>query len=128
MHRRLLAFRFVARALVLVLLTAVAAQADEIKIMTSGALAAALRELTPVFERASAKYGDVTFGKIDTEAEQELAGMVGIQAIPTLMLFRDGVLLFRESGALPPAALEQLVTQAKTLDMAKVKAEIKQVR
>lgn len=78
----------------------------------------------PVFEKASDKYGDVTFGKIDTEAQQELAGAANIQAIPTLMMFRDGVLLFRESGALPPAALDQLVTQAKGLDMAKVKAEI----
>jgi thioredoxin 1 len=82
------------------------------------------RAFAPVFERASTKYGDVTFGKIDTEAEQELAGMVGIQAIPTLMLFRDGVLLFRESGALPEKALDELVNQAKALDMDKVRAEI----
>jgi thioredoxin 1 len=78
----------------------------------------------PVFEKASGKYGDVVFGKIDTEAQQELASAAGIQAIPTLMLFRDGVLLFRESGALPAAALDQLVTQAQGLDMDKVKAEI----
>jgi thioredoxin 1 len=78
----------------------------------------------PVFEAASEKYGDVTFGKIDTEAQQELAGMANIQAIPTLMLFRDGVLLFRESGALPAAALDQLVSKAKELDMEKVKQEI----
>ena len=82
------------------------------------------RAFAPVFEKASDTHGDVVFGKIDTEAQQELAGAAGIQAIPTLMLFRDGVLLFRESGALPPAALEQLVTQAKALDMAKVKEEI----
>lgn len=78
----------------------------------------------PVFEKASEKHADVTFGKIDTEAEQELAGAIQIQAIPTLMLFRDGVLLFRESGALPPAALEELVAKAKELDMDKVRAEI----
>jgi thioredoxin 1 len=78
----------------------------------------------PVFEKASAAHTDVTFGKIDTEAQQELAGAAGIQAIPTLMLFRDGVLLFRESGALPPAALEELLGQAKKLDMDKVKQEI----
>jgi len=82
------------------------------------------RAFAPVFEKASETHGDVTFGKIDTEAEQELAGAANIQAIPTLMLFRDGVLLFRESGALPPAALEELVTQAKALDMDKVRAEI----
>ena len=83
------------------------------------------RAFAPVFEKASEAHTDVTFGKIDTEAQQELAGAAQIQAIPTLMLFRDGVLLFRESGALPPAALEELVTQAKALDMDKVREEIK---
>ena len=82
------------------------------------------RAFGPVFEKASDQHTDVVFGKIDTEAQQELAGAAGIQAIPTLMLFRDGVLLFRESGALPPAALEQIITQARSLDMEKVKAEI----
>lgn len=82
------------------------------------------RMFAPVFEAASDKHTDVTFGKIDTEAQQELAGAAGIQAIPTLMLFRDGVLLFRESGALPANALDQLVEKAKGLDMEKVKAEI----
>ena len=75
----------------------------------------------PVFEAAAGRHADVTFGKIDTEAEQELAQAVGIQAIPTLMLFRDGVLLFRESGALPAAALDQIIDQAKKLDMEEVK-------
>lgn len=83
------------------------------------------RAFAPVFEKASETHKDVVFGKIDTEAQQELAGAAQIQAIPTLMLFRDGVLLFRESGALPPAALEELVTQARTLDMEKVRDEIK---
>ncbi len=82
------------------------------------------RAFAPVFEKASEAHTDVVFGKIDTEDQQELAGAAGIQAIPTLMLFRDGVLLFRESGALPPAALEELVSQAKQLDMDKVRAEI----
>jgi thioredoxin 1 len=82
------------------------------------------RAFAPVFEKASVTHGDVTFGKIDTEAQQELAGAVGIQAIPTLMLFRDGVLLFRESGALPGQALDELVKQAKSLDMEKVRKEI----
>ena len=84
------------------------------------------RAFAPVFEKASDTHGDVVFGKIDTEAEQELAGAAGIQAIPTLMLFRDGILLFRESGALPPAALEELVSQAKKLDMEKVRKEIEE--
>ena len=82
------------------------------------------RAFAPVFEKASEKHQDVTFGKIDTEAQQELAGAADIQAIPTLMVFRDGVLLFREAGALPAAALEELVTQAKGLDMEQVRAEI----
>src|SRR5512144_1132555 len=82
------------------------------------------RSFAPVFEKASEVHTDVVFGKIDTEAQQELAGAANIQAIPTLMLFRDGVLLFREAGALPPAALEELVSQARALDMEKVKAEI----
>lgn len=82
------------------------------------------RAFAPVFEKASETHKDVVFGKVDTEAQQELAGAANIQAIPTLMLFRDGVLLFREAGALPPAALEELVTQARALDMEKVRAEI----
>jgi thioredoxin 1 len=82
------------------------------------------RAFAPVFEKASETHQDVTFGKIDTEAQQELAGAANIQAIPTLMVFRDGVLLFREAGALPAAALEELVTQAKGLDMEEVRAEM----
>jgi thioredoxin 1 len=82
------------------------------------------RAFAPVFEKASNTHADVVFGKIDTEAQQELAGAADIQAIPTLMLFRDGVLLFREAGALPPAALEELVIKAKALDMNEVRAKI----
>lgn len=82
------------------------------------------RAFAPIFEKASETYTDVTFGKINTEAQQELAGAADIQAIPTLMLFRDGVLLFREAGALRAPQLEELVKQAKSLDMAKVKEEI----
>lgn len=82
------------------------------------------RMFAPIFEAASAKHADVVFGKIDTEAQEELAAAAVIQAIPTLMLFRDGVLLFRESGALPAAALDQLVEKARELDMEQVKKEI----
>jgi thioredoxin 1 len=82
------------------------------------------KAFAPVFESASTKHGDVTFGKIDTEAQQELAEAAGISAIPTLMLFRDGVLLFRESGALPAAALEQVIDKAMGLDMEEVRKEI----
>src|SRR3954465_3966957 len=82
------------------------------------------RAFAPVFERASETHQDITFGKIDTDAQQEPAGAFEITAIPTLMLFRDGVPLFRHSGTLPPAAMEQLVSQARALDMDKVRAEI----
>ncbi|HEY0191938.1 MAG TPA: thioredoxin [Kofleriaceae bacterium] len=82
------------------------------------------RAFAPVFEKASEQHGDVTFGKIDTEAQQELAGGLDISAIPTLMLFRDGILLYREAGALPPAKLEALLAQAKGLDMEKVREEV----
>lgn len=82
------------------------------------------RQFSPVFEAASEIHTDVVYGKIDTEAQRELAGALQIQSIPTLMLFRDGVLLFRESGALPPRALEELVQQAKALDMEKVREQM----
>lgn len=78
----------------------------------------------PIFESASQRHADVTFGKIDTENNQELAAAVGIQSIPTIMLFRDGVLLFRESGALPAGALDQLVGRARELDMEQVRRDI----
>jgi thioredoxin 1 len=82
------------------------------------------RMFAPVFEKASEQHADVVFGKVDTEAQQELAEAAGISAIPTLMLFRDGVLLFREAGALPAAALEQVIAKAKSLDMEQVRKEI----
>ena len=82
------------------------------------------RQFAPVFQKASETHADVVFGKVDTEAQQELAGAADIQAIPTLMLFRDGVMLFRHAGTLPPAALEDLLKQAKSVDMEKVKAEM----
>lgn len=82
------------------------------------------RAFAPVFESSSEKHPDATFAKVDTEAEQELAGALGIQSIPTLMIFRDGVLLFRQPGALPEAALEDLIGQAEALDMEQVRAEL----
>lgn len=80
----------------------------------------------PTFEAASEKHPQVVFGKVDTEAQQSLASAAGIQSIPTLMIFRDGILLFSQPGALPPAALEDLVSQVKAIDMAQVHAEIAQ--
>ncbi|MFN8146751.1 MAG: thioredoxin [Candidatus Nanopelagicales bacterium] len=84
------------------------------------------RSFAPVFEAASEKHPDITFGKVDTEAEQELAGAAQITAIPTLMAFRDGVLVYREAGALPAKALEQLITAVRELDMDEVKAKVAQ--
>ncbi len=82
------------------------------------------RMFGPIFESASENHPDVVFGKVDTEAEQELAGMANITSIPTLMIFRDGVLLYSQPGALPGEALEDLIAQASALDMAEVKAEM----
>lgn len=78
----------------------------------------------PTFEKVSEKHPDITFGKIDTEAQQELAGAFEIRSIPTLMVFRDRVLLFAQAGALPENALEELIKQVRALDMQKVMAEI----
>jgi thioredoxin 1 len=86
------------------------------------------RAFAPTFEAASDKYPDVVFAKVDTEAEQELAGAFNIRSIPTLMVFREKVILFSEAGALPPPALEQVITQAKGLDMAVVHKEIAEQR
>ena len=78
----------------------------------------------PVFEKASESHSDVVFAKVNTDEQQELAGSFGIRSIPTLMVFRDKVILFQQAGALPGNALEQVISQAKALDMAKVHAEI----
>jgi thioredoxin 1 len=82
------------------------------------------RRFAPTFEEASDRHADVTFGKIDTEAQKQLAAELQIMNIPTLMVFRDGVLLYREAGALPPGDLEQLVQQVKKLDMDQVRTEM----
>ncbi len=81
------------------------------------------RAFAPVFDKAAAKHPDIVFGKVDTEAEQALAAQADIRSIPTLMAFRDGVLLYSQAGALPEAALEDLIGQVRTVDMAAVKAE-----
>jgi thioredoxin 1 len=78
----------------------------------------------PIYDAASEQHSDVTFGKVDTEAEQQLAGAAGITSIPTLMAFRDGVLVFSQAGALPGPALEQVITAVKELDMDKVREQI----
>lgn len=82
------------------------------------------RSFAPVFEKASEAHPDLVFAKVDTEAEQALAGGLRIQSIPTLMIFRDGILLFNQAGALPAPALEDLISQVRALDMDQVRAEI----
>lgn len=82
------------------------------------------RMFAPVYEKASEEHPDIVFGKVDTEAEQALAGQAGISSIPTLMIFRDGVLLFAQPGAIPGNALDDLITQARNLDMDEVRAEL----
>lgn len=82
------------------------------------------RAFAPHFEAASNLHPEVVFGKVDTEAQGELAGAFGIRSIPTIMAFRDGIMLFNQAGALPPAALAQLIEQIQGLDMDEVRAEI----
>ena len=78
----------------------------------------------PVYEKAAEGHPDVVFAKVNTDEQQELAGAFGIRSIPTLMVFREKVILFQQAGALPGQALEQVITQAKAVDMAKVLAEV----
>ena len=82
------------------------------------------RQFAPVYDSASELHPDVTFGKVDTEAEQALASAANIRSIPTLMAFRDGILVFAQPGALPGPALEQVITAVKGLDMDEVKAKV----
>jgi thioredoxin 1 len=82
------------------------------------------RAFAPTFETASEKHTDIVFAKVDTEEQQELAGALDIRAIPTLMVFRDQILLYREPGALPPPVLEDLISQVKALDMDEVRRQI----
>jgi thioredoxin 1 len=80
----------------------------------------------PIFEASSEQNPDIVHGKLDTEAERGLASALEVQAIPTLMVFRDGIGLFRQSGALPAPALADVISQARALDMDAVRAEIAQ--
>ena len=78
------------------------------------------RQFAPVFEQAAEAHADIVFAKVDTEAQQELAGAFGIMSIPTLMIFREKVVVFAQPGALPEAALEDLIGQVRALDMDEV--------
>ena len=82
------------------------------------------RAFAPTFEAAAQKHDDIVFAKVDTEANRELAGGAGIMSIPTLMVFRDSILVFSQPGALPAAALEDLIAQVRALDMDAVRASL----
>jgi thioredoxin len=82
------------------------------------------RAFAPVFDKASTEHGDIVFAKIDTEAEPELSSAAQITSIPTLMVFRDGMLVYSEPGALPPAALSQLIGAVRELDMDEVRTKV----
>ena len=82
------------------------------------------KQFGPVFTEISEKHPDIVFAKINTEVEQEIAGMMNIRSIPTLMIMRDQVVLYSEAGALPAAALEEVIEKAKSLDMAEVHKQI----
>jgi thioredoxin 1 len=84
------------------------------------------RAFAPIFEAVAARHPDVVFGKVDTEAEAELAGAFDIRSIPTLMAFRDGVLVFSQPGMLPASALEQLLTKVRALDMVALLASVEE--
>lgn len=82
------------------------------------------KQFAPIYDSVSEQHTDITFAKVDTEAEQTLAGQAGITAIPTLMAFRDGILVFNQAGALPKAQLTQLVEAVRGLDMDEVRSKV----
>ncbi|MFF2009411.1 thioredoxin [Streptomyces sp. NPDC058195] len=84
------------------------------------------RQFSPVYEAVSERHGDVVFAKVNTEEQQELAAAFEIRSIPTLMIVRENVAVFAEPGALPEAALEDIIRQARTLDMAQVRQSIEE--
>ena len=86
------------------------------------------RAFAPIYERAAQSHPDIVFGKIDTEVERGLAAAFEIQSIPTLMVFRDGILVFAQPGALPPTALEKLIAQVQGLDMDAVRHRVAELQ
>ena len=85
------------------------------------------RQFGPIFDEASEKYPDSVFGKVDTDDQQQMAMAAQITSIPTLMVFRDGIVVFRQSGALPLSALEDLISQVQNLDMDAVRKQIAEI-
>jgi thioredoxin 1 len=86
------------------------------------------KQFGPIFDQSSQQHTDVVHAKLDTDANQELAGQLGIQGIPTLMAFREGVLVFNQAGALPANSLEEVITAVKNLDMDEVHAQVNQAQ
>ena len=82
------------------------------------------RQFAPTYDKAAAANPDIVFGKVDTEAEQALASAANITSIPTLMAFREGILVFAQPGALPPPALDQVITAVRGLDMDEVRSQV----
>lgn len=105
-------------------LSAVIAENDIVLLDFWAAWCGPCRHFAPVFEAASRQNPDVAFGKVDTEAQQQLAGAFGITSIPTLVVFRSGILVFAQPGALPAPALDDLIEQVRGLDMDEVRAQL----
>ena len=82
----------------------------------------------PIYEKASEQHSEITFAKLDTDANQELSGQLGIEGIPTLMAFREGVLVFNQAGALPGPALQQVIDAVLKLDMAEVHKQVEELK
>ena len=82
------------------------------------------RQFAPIYEAASIKYPEITFAKVDTDAEQQLSAAAGISSIPTLMIFRDGILIFSQPGALPAPALDEIIGKVQELDMDDIRKQI----
>ena len=86
------------------------------------------KRFAPIYEKASVEHGDITFAKLDTDANQALSGQLGIEGIPTLMAFREGVLVFNQAGALPGSALQQVIDAVKGLDMEEVHKQVAELQ
>ena len=86
------------------------------------------KRFAPIYDKASEEHGDITFAKLDTDANQALSGQLGIEGIPTLMAFREGVLVFNQAGALPGPALQQVIDAVKGLDMDEVHQQVAELQ